>query len=148
MSIGHTWGEPLEPVKPARRDLRADTIGRLAKGTMQIAGALYLAQRGQCFHCGGAMPLFGKREHPGACSREHAMAASDRPGHPMINGACVLAHKVCNAVRDDRPLTATEWRRAGEIWAIADRLWIGSNGARSQLPIWIELAKQQQQETT
>ncbi|MDO8976750.1 hypothetical protein [Reyranella sp.] len=136
------------PIKPRRilsAERRALSRENVARANLQIAGALYIVQRGQCFHCGGALPLFAGRRRDFACSREHALPQERRTGRPQHDNAFVLAHALCNHDRASRPFSITEWARAAELWESARRLWIGSS---NPFPAWIDLANEKLKEST
>lgn len=130
----------LKPQRVLRAELRAVVIQRMAGSHLQLGGALYLAQRARCFHCAGPLPIFARSSQQGATTREHVLPAGTRPDDTRSSGACVLAHRICNQDRAERPFTLNEWHRAVEIWTTADAIWSAGGRKGSQFPHWIELA--------
>lgn len=136
--------EPADsPIVPA-----AERLQRLAEALPQVAAILFLAQRAQCFHCGGALRLLGEAGKPWSSSREHVVPKAARSEDPAVRNAHVLAHKFCNEFRDERRLRAIEWQRCAELWTRADRFYLEAGGAGSPFLAWIKLAEHMQQVTT
>lgn len=152
--------QPVRPAKLTAADAHRDALTRVPTMHLTIAGALYIAQGGRCFHCRGCMPIFAghpaKTKAPaGKASREHVFPRAQRllmvgPGAGMRQidaGAQLLAHTICNGHRGERPLRPDEWQRASVIWRRADRYWREDGHAKSMFTRWITLATEQQQET-
>jgi hypothetical protein len=149
--------QPVRPAKLTAADTHRDALNRVPTMHLTIAGALYIAQGGRCFHCPGCMPIFAghpaKTKPPGKTSREHVFTKSQRllmggPGAGMTQidaGAQLLAHTICNGDRGERPLRPDEWQRASLIWQRADQYWREDGHAKSPFARWIALANEQQQ---
>lgn len=117
----------------------------VARSTLSIAGALAMAQHQRCFHCDGVMPtLYHGNDHAGP-TREHALPAAQREKGIRYQ-AQLLAHKLCNNVRGDKPFTIEQWERAVAIWLRADRHWLEAGKGASPFLAWVELARQHQKE--
>jgi hypothetical protein len=116
----------------------------LARTTLAIPGVLLMAQRHRCFHCGGVMPILGGGPASARPSREHVLPGSERKGVPYQ--AQLLAHKLCNNLRNDTPFTAMQWERAIVVWLQADRHWLEAGKAASPFLGWVEMARQRQAE--
>lgn len=125
--------------REAKAEARAKILTTLPRGHLQIAGALYIAQRAQCFHCGGPLPIFGKSRQPGCTSKEHALPAGARIGEPRTDSAFVLAHRLCNGERGERAFTSIEWQRAAEIWTRAIPYCFGAPQTAQTFMAWTEL---------
>lgn len=135
-------GQPVRPARAIRDDERAVTLERLAGRRLEIAGTLYLVQQGRCFHCGGAMLFCGDRRQAAMASKEHALPRQARPGNQKLNGAAVLAHRLCNIDRDERAFTPTDWLRAEEIWIAAACRAQEAPSIAQLFKHWAELARE------
>lgn len=141
-------GQPVRPARIAKAERREKIRSTLPRGYLQLAGALYIAQRGQCFHCGGPMPILGSRRQPGSTTKEHVLTGVARTGDASTDCAFVLAHQLCNGDRGHRWLTAIEWQRAWETWSRAASIWSALHGRHSAFDAWIDLAARKQKEST
>ncbi len=127
---------------------RANALDNLATRQMDLLGGLYLAQHARCFHCHGAMPFLGSRLQAAMVSRDHALPRATRPGNQMLNGAAVLAHRLCNIERGERAFTRWDWLRAEELWDAAARLCTDAPGVAQLFKGWAELARHRAKEST
>lgn len=139
---------PIKPRRILKAETRAKILSSLPRGYLQLGGALYIAQRGQCFHCGGPMPILGTRRQPGSTTKEHALPAAVRTGDAGTDCAFVLAHKLCNNERGERQFTRIEWQRTWETWSRAASIWSALHGQNSAFDAWIALASRMQKEST
>ena len=141
-------GQPIKPPRAVKAEERALTLERLAGRPLEIGPALFLVQRGRCFHCAGAMLFFGDRRQAAMASKEHALPRATRPGNQRLNGAAVLAHRLCNIERDERAFSRNDWRRAEELWDAAARLCTSAPSIAQLFNHWAGLARHMAKETT
>ena len=138
---------PVTPRREVKAAERVVTLERLAHRPIDVIGSLFLAQSSRCFHCGGAMPFMGSRHQAGMASKDHALPRATRPGKQELNGAAVLAHRLCNIERDERAFTRNDWTRAEELWTRAARISATAPSVAQLFRHWAELARHMAKES-
>lgn len=93
---------------------------------IRIVAALYQAQGGRCFYCGGPMDdhKFGP-EHGNGWTRDHVVP---RCSGAQRAGNIVLAHYRCNRRKGSRQPQPTEMIRARLMWRHAVEIWSATSG--------------------
>lgn len=101
---------------------------------------LFLAQKGLCFHCHGSMvwPAQYGRPHHKTMSRDHLVPRS-KGGKGKSN--IVLAHRLCNEKRGNKPPTQEMINRAQKLWALVNSFSAAEverfSRERVAVPIWV-----------
>lgn len=110
---------------------------------MTTETALYLAQLGRCFHCGGFMPLVNDatRKAVHRPTRDHLVPMPYRAAYPAAaNDAVVMAHRQCNQARADAPPSPEEAERARMVWRVAAGFVEKHGDGRKSIRPWLAVA--------
>lgn len=144
LGAAHVVPGPALQLKEQLRQLARD----LPRQAPNVPTALLVAQKAACFHCRGAMAIGVAvdrgpvRRRYSAPTRDHALPRSMLdPEYLSGSGAILMAHKLCNELRGQRPLAEAEWVRAIALWRDAHALWMEAGCTASPFPDWVMLAE-------